>query len=220
MRRVGTLAKWIMFFCGVECIAFGTCCTAQAGLGTSAVASVPYIFSMILSSSYGTTTFFFHGCMFLVQLLILRRKFSPLQFLQLPSLLIFAVLVDLNLVMVQRFSLSNYFEQMLLLLCGCLALGLGIAFQIKSHTIMLPADAAPRVISLEFGLDYTIVKTIIDVSEVSVGALASWLCLDRVVGIKEGTLISALIVGIIVKTCMKLMDQFMLHVKNNYFKCK
>jgi uncharacterized membrane protein YczE len=206
MKRLASIGSWVKFLLGLQCIAFGTTCTASAGLGTSAVASLPYIVSIIISFSYGTTTFFFHLLMFIVTLLILRKRFPPLQFMQVPSLFVFAVLVDVNMSIVQRIVLTNYFEQLLMLLCGCLFLGLGIALQIRSNKIMLPADAAPVVISTELGLSYTLVKTSIDVLEVIIGAIISLLLLGKVVGIKEGTLICALIVGIIVKACMKLFD--------------
>ena len=65
-------------------MALGVACSIQADLGTSPVSSLPYVLSRITPLSVGTTTILVNSGLVLLQILILRRRYDPLQLLQLP----------------------------------------------------------------------------------------------------------------------------------------
>ena len=47
MRQPSLLRRYILFFCGVLCAALGIALITLAGMGTSAVSSLPYVLTLL-----------------------------------------------------------------------------------------------------------------------------------------------------------------------------
>ena len=58
-------------------------------------------------------------------------------------------------------------------------------------------------------LTFQDVKVIIDCLVVGIGIILSWLFLGRIEGIREGTVLSALLVGLIMKKFQKVIEPLM-----------
>lgn len=82
--RQETVRRYGLLGLGLLITAFGIAFSIQAGLGTSPISSLPYVVSLLTPLSVGTATICLHGVLILLQLLILRRRYDPVQLLQLP----------------------------------------------------------------------------------------------------------------------------------------
>lgn len=69
--------------------------------GDLPISSLPYVVSLLTPLSVGTATICLHGVLILLQLLILRRRYDPVQLLQLPVALVFGYLTDLGVWVIQ-----------------------------------------------------------------------------------------------------------------------
>ena len=120
--------------------------------------------------------------MVLLQVAILRKAFKLIQLLQFPISLLLGVFTDACVFAVSIIPVELYVIRLLLVIFGVLALALGDVFK------------------KEFGN----VKIVFDICCVSLSAVLSILFFGfKVVGIREGTLITACLTGTAVKLIMK-----------------
>ena len=106
-----------------------------------------------------------------------------------------------NLTMMLFTSLQpeTYPLKFLLLLLGASLIALGVALQVIANVIMLAGEGIVNAISQRWKLDFGNVKTAFDTTLVITALAFSLLYLDSIEGIREGTLISALITGSIAR---------------------
>ena len=78
---------------------------------------------------------------------------------------------------------------------GCVFLGFGIALEVHPDVLILPGEGLVRAITRRFHLQFGRVKSTFDLTLVGLAALVSVLATGKVLGIREGTVVAALIVG-------------------------
>ena len=179
----------------------GVALSVIASLGTSPISCFPYVVSEILPVSVGTVTFIMNIIFLLAQIAILKKDFNPWQILQLPALLVFSACIDWNIMMFSWLPIDTYLLQIVWMLSGCLILGTGIGLLLLADYVMMPADYLSRTIaSVVVKKDFGKVKVAFDVTLVCIAAVTSLIFLHEIVGIREGSLIAALTVGIIART--------------------
>ena len=74
--------RYFWFAAGILINAFGVAAVTRAELGTPPIAGVAYVFSQRFPLTMGQVTFLFNGMLILLQVALLRRKFPPVQLLQ------------------------------------------------------------------------------------------------------------------------------------------
>ena len=197
--RQETVRRYGLLGLGLLITAFGIAFSIQAGLGTSPISSLPYVVSLLTPLSVGTATICLHGVLILLQLLILRRRYDPVQLLQLPVALVFGYLTDLGVWVIQGIPVPSYGVRWLLCLAGVFLVGVGVALEVVAGVVTLAGEgfvlAVCRVTPFPFGN----LKVAFDVLLVGVASLLSLLCLHGLYGVREGTLAAALGVGLIAK---------------------
>ena len=83
--------RYGFFVLGVAINSFGVAFITKSALGTSQISSVPYVLSLWQPSmSFGMTTFLFNMLFILTQIVLLKRDFHPIQFLQIAVNLLLA----------------------------------------------------------------------------------------------------------------------------------
>lgn len=85
------------------------------------------------------------------------------------------------------------------MLLGCVILALGIWIQLKGSVAMLPGEAMNRAISKVFSLRYENVKIFFDILYISIAAVICLIFLGKLKGVREGSIIAAILVGNIIK---------------------
>ncbi|MFT8935325.1 MAG: hypothetical protein ABF874_08910 [Liquorilactobacillus nagelii] len=81
---------------------------------------------------------------------------------------------------------------------------MGAYFEVIADVAMLPGDAFVRAISRYFNIEYGKIRVISDISMSVIGAIICLTFLSNLSGVREGTLISALVVGNLVKLLLKV----------------
>ena len=196
MRQPSLLRRYILFFCGVLCAALGIALITLAGMGTSAVSSLSYVLTFVFPGlSLGVFTFLVNCTMLVGQVLLLRHRFQSIQLLQIPATLLFSVCIDLWTELWAPLVPESYGARWVVLLLGCLSLGLGVALEVLPNVLILPCEGFVRTASQVFGWDFGKTKTGYDLAMVSAAALLSYLSLGAICGLREGTIVCALTVG-------------------------
>ena len=120
MSHSGLVRRYLLFFAGVLCSALGISLITLAGMGTSAVSSLAYVFTFVFPGvSLGTFTFAVNCAMLVGQILVLRRKFQLIQLLQIPATFVFSFCIDLWMSLLPDLVPQSYLGHWVVLLLGC-----------------------------------------------------------------------------------------------------
>ncbi len=191
--------NWTIFLCGLAVMSLGISIVTVAGLGTTPISALPLVSSYISGLTFGQTTLIINIGMILVQLLLLRRKVRWIIILQLPLTFFFAQLIDLSMSLFTQFSLENYWEKLAFSMIGNVVLALGVSLEIYSQAAVLPGEGMVLAMSLFSKKPFPKVKIFNDVSLVIIAIILSVVFFREMRGIREGTVISAITVGLLVK---------------------
>ena len=121
---------------------------------------------------------------------------------------IFSFFIDFSLMLVNFINPVGYVNQMLLLLISCVVVAFGVLLEIKTEIVYLPADGVIVAISKVVKVEFPKVKPFVDTSMVIIAAILSIIFLGYLAGVREGTIISAIIIGPIVKILKKYLDPY------------
>lgn len=190
-------------------ISLGAAISIKANLGTSPLICIPYVGSLITKLSVGTTTFIFGFVLVALQLVILRGDFEKRQYLQIVMGTIFSAFIDFSLMLVDFINPVDYVSQMLVLLVSCVVIAIGVLLEIKTEVIYLPPDGIIVALSKALNKEFGKIKPYCDVTFVVITVILSFVFLGYLAGVREGTVISAIIIGPIVRVLKKYFDPYL-----------
>ncbi|RXK14660.1 hypothetical protein CP965_01130 [Halarcobacter mediterraneus] len=180
-------------------MAFGVSFSVKADIGVSPISCVPYIYSLGFPLSIGEFTILLNALFMLIQIAILGKKYNLIQLIQLPAIILFGYCIDAAMILVENIVLSNYIEQLILCLISCVVLAFGILLVVKTRLTYLPLEGLVVVISQVFKKEFGKVKISMDSIMVIIGVISSFIFLNQLVGIREGSIIAALSIGALIK---------------------
>ena len=154
-----------MFIISLFFSALGVAFTKHGELGVSPISSVANVVSYKWTTmSLGNLLIIWNCLLILGQILIWRKKFQPIQFLQIPLSFLFGWFTDLGMKIVDPIPVNSYPLRLLMIVIGVVVLSFGVALSLFFYHF-------------------------------------------KIVGTREGTLISALCTGFIVKFFTEKMDE-------------
>ena len=180
-------------------MAFGISFSIKADIGVSPISCVPYIYSLKFPLSIGEFTIILNALFMVIQIAILRKKYNIVQLVQLPAIIIFGYCIDIAMPLVENLNPINYMEQLILCLIACVVLAFGIFLVIKTRLTYLPLEGLVLVISQTFKKEFGKIKISMDSLMVVIGVISSFIFLNELVGIREGSIIAALLIGALIK---------------------
>lgn len=196
MTASETVKRFLFMLLGLIVTALGLAICVRPDLGISPITTLPYALNQVIPSlSLGTFVFLQHVVFFILTVLLLRRDFKPFQILQLPCSFLFGYFVDLWGLLLRGVTPEAYWARILLLLIGCVIVALGFSLIYTSHVALEANTAFLNSLSLRTGKPYGTLKILTDVIIVVLAAAVALIFLHKIVGIREGTIIAALIVG-------------------------
>ena len=204
MGHMEKAKRYMVFLVGLFISSLGVSLITKADLGTSPNSSIPYVLSLNLPWSMGTFTVLFSVLLILLQLLILRRGFRGEYWLQLPLSFAFGYFIDLTMLLIRDIMLPNYPAKVAFLVFGCAVLGFGVYLEVVPNVAMLPAESFVRAVAQACHKDFGLMKIVIDAAMTLTAIVLSFLLARRLDGVREGTVIAALLVGFFVRRFQRL----------------
>ncbi len=201
LRKVLTLVS------GLFIMSLGIALSVKADLGLAPISCVPFIFSLPFPLSMGEAAILMMILFVLLQIIILRQNYRPFQLIQLPAAIGFGYFIDLSCCLVSNLSLRGYGERLALCLISCGIIALGVFLEVKSDLTYLPGEGLVAAIAKCGKRDFGRVKVAFDCSIVLFSALSSLLLLDGIRGIREGTILAALLVGSLVRLFKRISNR-------------
>lgn len=207
-RVLGQVKRYLLLCVGLTIMAFGVAFSIKAGLGTSPISSLPYVLSLFAPLTVGTATIAMHVALIVFQILLLRRRYDPIQLMQLPVALIFGVLTDFSVWVLQGVSATSYPMQWVLCIVGILLVGIGVSFEVTANVVTLAGEGMVLAVCKVFPLKFANAKVGFDVTLVLIASALSLLVLNQLEGVREGTVAAAICVGMVARQVNRPMAVF------------
>lgn len=209
MTKKETAKRYALFIIGLFLSALGVAFTKRGELGVSPISSVANVMSYKFTFFTMGTWLIIWNCVLIVgQIVILGRKFQPIQLLQVPLSFLFGWFTDFGLWCVSHIPNGVYAVRLAMVIIGVVILGLGIALAVIANVIMNSGEAFVKAVADTAHKEFGNVKIAFDVFCVVSSIILSLIFFDfKIVGAREGTVISALFTGVVVKFFTKRLKE-------------
>ena len=204
------IRRYLLLLAGLAIMAFGVAFSIKASLGTSPISSVPYVVSLFAPLTVGTATIIMHCVFILLQILILRKKYHPIQLMQLPVAFFFGYLTDFGVWAVQGITCDHYLQQWIVCLIGIFLVAVGVSLEVKAGVVVLAGEGVVLAICKVLPVKFGYMKVGFDVTLVAIACVLSFVFTGRLQGVREGTVAAALLVGLIAKQLGKMLSKWKL----------
>lgn len=197
------IKRYIFLLAGLFVNGLGVSFITKAGLGTSPITSIPYTLSLGFTPTVGMFTLVFNIFLVILQVILLRRNFQLQNLLQLPIIALFSFFIDLTMSLLGFIQPETYLLKVISLVIGCLILGFGVFMEMVANVAMLPGEATVRAVSDVFSTDFGKTKIAFDSSMTVIAAILSFIMFKHLDGVREGTIVAAILVGFIARIFKK-----------------
>lgn len=209
MSKKETLRRYALFTVSLFFMGLGVALTKHGELGVSPISSVANVVSAKFTFlTFGNWLIITNCVLILGQIIILKKKFRLFQLMQIPLSVLFGYFTDFGMFLSEKIPNEAYFSKLALVVVGTAVLGFGIALGVIANVILNSGEAFVKAIADTLDKDFGNAKICFDISWVLLSLLLSLVFFNgKIVGIREGTLISALLVGTAVKIFRPLLER-------------
>lgn len=207
MTKSQILKRYILLVIGLFFSAIGVAVTKHGDLGVSPISSVANVVAeRFRFFSLGNWLIIWNCILILGQIILLRKKFKPVQLLQIPLSFLFGWFTDFGLWCVSFIPVNIYPIRLLMVMIGTVILGFGITLCVIANVVMNSGEAFVKAVSDTIHKNFGNVKIAFDIACVIMTVFLSLIFFNlKIVGIREGTVIAALCTGLVVKFLSKLL---------------
>lgn len=191
--------RFLLFFLGMVIAGFGVSLSTRPGLGASPISSFPYVCTYIIPWTLGMCSVALNLLFILLQIIIKGKRYQWRNLGQILTLIGFGSCIDLGWWISSFYVPNNYFLCLLEILLDNFLLALGVGFQLVADVSYMPGDGFIQVVSEEYGFKFGVVKICFDTTMVISSIILSLIFFGTIYGVREGTIISAFLVGFLIK---------------------
>ncbi|MDE6084473.1 MAG: hypothetical protein K2G11_08280 [Muribaculaceae bacterium] len=207
-KVIGFVWQHFLLLLSMFFMTFGVALCVRSNLGSGVISSIPMAFSLAGECglapglTIGGYTNIMNIILVVAQILVLRRRFDPIQLFQLLIGFVFGCLLDVNMWLTSLFSdYQSILSQIIAQLMGATVLGCAVAVEIRCGSVTMPGEGIQVAISRVSGKPFPIVKIMVDTTLVILAVISGYFFFGSwpwtVVG--PGTLFAMFYVGYVVK---------------------
>ena len=207
-KVIGFVWQHFLLLLSMFFMTFGVALCVRSNLGSGVISSIPMAFSLAGECglapglTIGGYTNIMNIILVVAQILVLRRRFDPIQLFQLLIGFVFGCLLDVNMWLTSLFSdYQSILSQIIAQLAGATVLGCAVAVEIRCGSVTMPGEGIQVAISRVSGKPFPIVKIMVDTTLVILAVISGYFFFGSwpwtVVG--PGTLFAMFYVGYVVK---------------------
>lgn len=197
------IKRYFIFLVGLFVNSLGVSLITKGNLGTSPISSIPYVLSLNFPFSLGNFTIVFSLLLIFLQFLLLGKNFKAEHLLQIPVSMVFGYFIDASMILLGFVHPADYLTKIAALMAGCLILGIGVYMEVLADVVMLPGESFVRAVVFCVHSEFGFTKICFDVSMAVIAAALSVLLSGYLEGVREGTIVAAVLVGFIARNIGK-----------------
>lgn len=169
----------------------------------------------------GKATILFHVVLVIIQILLLRKKFRPINFLQVFVGIIFGYFTTFCNYMVAFLPTpDNLVIRVLMVLSSTIFVAVGIFLYLPANLIPLAGEGAMQAVSDITGIEFSKVKIGFDCTMVVISTITCIIAIKTLGSVGAGTIIAAILVGVFVGIINKAFgekrDRLLGKTEDNY----
>ena len=188
-----------MYFIGLFVMTIGIALSVKSNLGVSPISSIPYTMTCVWGIEMGKATILFHIILVLIQILLLRKKFKPVQLLQVVIGVVFGYFTTFCNYMVSFLPTpENLGIRIIMVLASTVFVAFGIFLYLPADLIPLAGEGCMQAVSSVTHIEFSKVKIGFDCTMVLVSAITCLTVLHNLGSVGAGTIIAAILVGTLV----------------------
>lgn len=187
--------RGFVYLVGIFFIALSVSISIKIGLGVTPVSAIPYVLKVIFNKDQGQMVTLFFAFLILLQILILRKEFQLKNLGQIIFAFVFGSFVDLTGKLLVFPTPESYLVKLLFLGVSIFSLALGVILYLEAQILPLPPEGLTLAIDKKTDLHLHQIKVYVDSSFVIIAALLSLLYFKRLEGVREGTILAAVLAG-------------------------
>lgn len=185
-----------MYFVGLFIMTIGIALSVKSNLGVSPVSSIPYTMTCVWGIEMGKATIIFHAALVLIQILLLRKRFKPINLLQVVVGIVFGYFTTFcNYLATFLPSTDNIAMRIVLMLVSTVFIAVGIFFYLPANLIPLAGEGVMQAVSDVTKIEFSKVKMGFDCSMVIISVITCLICIHSLGSVGAGTVIAAFLVG-------------------------
>ena len=148
-KAVSFIWQHFLLLISLYLMTLGVVLCIKSDLGSSVISSLPLSFSLagrehiVPAWSVGGYTISMNFVLVFLQIVVLRKRFEPVQFFQLLIGLVFGWLIDLNMLLTSSLVCDTLLLKIITQAAGCTVMGIGIAFEVKCGSVNMPGEGFP-----------------------------------------------------------------------------
>lgn len=197
--------RYMLLAAGLFIMSVGVAFSIKANLGTSPISSLPYVVSLISPVSVGVATIIMHCVFIALQIIILRKRYEPIQLLQLPVAIVFGLMTDFSVWLLKGVTYSSYITQWALCIVGIILVALGVSLEVSADVITVAGEGLVLAICKVLPIKFGNMKICFDLTLVATAAIVGFAAKGSLLGIREGTAAAAVFVGFLSKYFCRLI---------------
>lgn len=200
---------WLLISLYIMTLGVALC--VRSNLGSSVISSIPMAFALAGQDNIappltiGGYTNIMNIVLVMLQIIVLRKDFAPIQLLQLIIGFIFGAMIDLNMILTSYLNYNLLFMQILAQLIGCTLMGVGISMEVRCGSVTMPGEGIQVALAKVTGLPFAKMKIIVDISLVILAVICCYYFWGKwrwsIIG--PGTLFAMIYIGMLVKLFSK-----------------
>ncbi|MBQ9890477.1 MAG: YitT family protein [Firmicutes bacterium] len=197
----------ILYLLGLFVVALGIRLTLIAQLGTGSSTAFAWAMSKTVGLSVAFWVFVVNALCVVVQIIILKKDFKPIQLLQLAVSFIFSLFIAYVDPLVRWWQPHSYPERVIQLIVAIMVQALGIFFVVKAKLITMPIESMNLVImqktgwgklgtyKILFDAFWFVLALLISLVVTLKAGNFTWDGFLGLAGIREGTVLQVLLIG-------------------------
>lgn len=209
MTKAEILKRYALLVIGLFFSAIGVAVTRRGDLGVSPISSVANVIAEKFTFlTFGNWLIVWNCVLIVGQIILLRKKFNPIQLLQIPLSFLFGWFTDFGVWCTALIPVHVYPVRLLMVMIGTVILGFGITLCVIANVVMNSGEAFVKAISDTVHKSFGNVKIAFDIGCVITAVVLSLIFFNfKIVGTREGTIIAAICTGLVVKFFSRLLQK-------------
>lgn len=201
--------RLIMYFLGLFTMTIGVALSVKSNLGVSPVSSIPYTMTCIWGIEMGKATIIFHCFLVLLQMILLRRNFKPINLLQVLVGIVFGYFTTFcNWGVSFLPTPENLVIRLLIMLISTVIIAFGIFMYLPPNIMPLAGEGAMKAVSDVTGIAFPKVKVGFDITMVVISLISCLIFIKGLGSVGTGTIVAAFLVGSILNVIENVLGNY------------
>lgn len=213
MRRTTKfLLRIVQYTIGLLILAFGVAFAINSDLGVSPISALPYVTSIVFDLNLSACIIVIFSMYTLMQIFILKREFKWYNLFQVVFSTIYGYFNDFAKWVVGDFTLPGYGGRLVMMVISTIIISAGTTIYVGAKLIPMPLDGLALAITQKLGTDsFPRMKVLTGCASVLICIAVCLIFNDgNIIGVREGTIFTAVFVGTFISAWRKLLNPIMM----------